>query len=135
MKVDEVAQDDDNIFEGKSKCIQYAVDNEGNYTQVKSVGLEAQNIALRLAWEEVNNRMKIAYDEVIIGNKSPICYYMEKEMMDLGILSETVLLPKLIVWLHLKPFWFSKLSSTTLLKYCDAFKLSDIEILKKIPKQ
>ena len=135
MKIGEVAQDDDNIFEGKTKSIQYAIDDDGNYTQVKSVGLEAQNIALELSWEEVNIRVKEAYNKVVLGDKSPIYYFMEKEIMDVSILSETVELPSWIVWFHLKPFWFSKLSTKTLSKYCSAFNLSNITELKELPEQ
>jgi len=133
MKVNEVAQDDDNIFEGKTKSIQYAIDDNGNYTQVKSVGLEAQNIALELAWEEVNLRIDNAYDRVVLGEKSPVFYFMEKEIMDINILSETVAMPSWIVWFHLKPFYFYKLSTKTLNKYCSAFNLSSIAELKELP--
>ena len=135
MKVDEVSQDDDNIFEGKGKFIQYAVDDEGNYAQVKSVGFEAHNIALALAWDEVNARTEEAYNKVVLGDKSPIYYFMEKEIMDINILSETVELPSFIVWFHLKPFWFSKLGAKTLNKYCSAFNLSSIDELKELPIQ
>lgn len=125
MKIDEVAQDDNNIFEG-SKCIQYAVDDNGKYVQVKSVGLEAQNIALDLAWDEVNEAISSALEEVKSNTKSPIYYFMKKEIMDISILAESVYLPMILVWLHLKPFFFNRISASNLEKYRIAFKLDSI---------
>ena len=135
MKKNEVPQDDDNIFEGKTKSIQYAIDENGNYVQVKSTGFEAENIALKQAWEEVNEKIEEAYNLVKKGEKSPVYYYMHKEIMDFGILAETVGLPKWRVKRHTKPKVFAKLNDKILEKYRKAFNLKTIDDLKNIPDE
>lgn len=130
MKENEVPQDDANIFDGKTKSIQYATDSNGKYIQVKSVGFEPSNIAIQRAWEEVQEKIDEALKEVKSGTKSPIYYFMRKEIMDISILSETVKIPKWRVKRHLKPKVFVKLNDKILKKYGDAFGLSNIELLK-----
>ncbi len=133
MKKNEVPQDDDNIFEGKTKSIQYAIDENGNYVQVKSTGFEAENIALKQAWDEVNEKIAEAYKLVKNGEKSPVFYYMHREIMDVAILAETVGLPKWRVKRHFKPKVFAKLKLKILEKYRKAFNLKTIDDLKNIP--
>jgi len=132
MKESEVPQDDANMFEGKTKQIQYALNEEGKYVKVKSVGFEASNIAIEQAWEEVNESIKEALEEVKSGKKSPIYYYMRKEIMDVGILAESVNIAKWRVKRHFKPKVFSKLSKETLEKYRIVFSLESIESLKQV---
>lgn len=132
MKANEVSQDDAQIFEGKTKSIQYAIDENGNYVEVKSVGLEAENIVIERAWEDVRESIQDALGEVKDGTKSPIFYFMKKEIMDLNILSETVGIAKWRIKRHFKPNIFAKLKIKTLEKYTKAFNLKNIESLKNI---
>ena len=88
MKKKDVPQYASKIFEGE-KFIQYAVDENGDYVQVKSDGLEVIETTLLQAWDEVNEEMKFAFEDVKNNKKSPIYYFMKKEIMDIQILSET----------------------------------------------
>jgi len=132
MKTENVSQDDANFFEGKSSSIQYAVDENGNYTQVKSLGLEPSNIVLQQAWDDIKEESEHALEDVRKGLKSPIYYFMIKEIMDVKILSETTGLSRWRIKRHFKPRIFNKLSDKLLLKYIDAFKLKNVEDLKAI---
>jgi hypothetical protein len=66
---------------------------------------------------------------VLSGEVSPIAYYMEKNLMDLKLLSDYVGLPKRKIRKHLKPDRFKKLDEETLLKYAETFGIS-VEMLR-----
>ena len=64
-------QDDANILEGKLKVLKYAVDSDGSYTKVKTVGWEPENIVLNQAWDEINEKVALVRDQVKAGKLSP----------------------------------------------------------------
>ena len=76
MKENEVPQDDGNLFEGKTRDVQYAVDKNGKYVAVKSIGWDPKNAMLHQAWEVENKKISEAKDLVIKGIKSPIYFHM-----------------------------------------------------------
>ncbi len=59
MEKDKVPQDDDNVLEGKLKVVKYAIDDDGSYTKVQTVGWEPENIVLYQAWEVINERVEL----------------------------------------------------------------------------
>ncbi len=131
MKEYEVPQDDANMFEGKTQEIQYAIDNNGHYKQVKSVGWEPKNIVMQQAWNEVSENIKGALQEVAEGKKSPVFFFMHKNIMDLSLLSEYTGFFKWTIKKHFKPNVFKKLSDKKLEKYTEAFRLKNIQELKE----
>ena len=73
---------------------------------------------------------------VLQGELSPIAYYMEKQIMDPGLLAKYIGTWKWKVKKHLKQKHFQKLDRETLAKYAEVFditaeQLLDIESLKK----
>jgi len=130
MKEHEVPQDDANMLEGKTREIQYAIDENGRYKQVKSVGWEPKNIVMQQAWDDVNENVKSALKDVLNGEKSPIFYFMHKNIMDIRILSEYTGFFRWTIKKHFKPEIFKKLSDKKLQKYVEAFRLSSINDLK-----
>ncbi len=129
MKANEVPQDDENLFEGKFTLLQYAIDDKGSYTQVGSKGWEPENIALKQAWEEINNKTETAKQRVIRGEASPLVYFMEKNMMDLGLLAAEMNKWSWQVKRHLKPSIFDSLGQKTKEKYAKLFNVSVDELL------
>lgn len=129
MKKEEVPQDDANMLEGKFKEPCYAVDEEGKYTTVKSVGWEAKNIVMQQAWDAVHERVEEVRAQVEAGELSPIAYYLEKQLMDLVVLSGYTGFFRWTVKRHMKMKNFDKLSEQKLQRYADAFDIS-IDILK-----
>jgi len=130
MRVSEVPKDDANVLEGKTSFVQYAVDNNGNYVQEKSPGFEPQNVALEQAWDEVHEKTQEALQEVIQNKKSPIYFFMHREMMDISLLAEYMDFWKWKVKRHLKPSNFSKLNKELLEKYAEIFRLEDVNDLE-----
>ncbi len=124
MKKNEVPQDDANMLEGKLKEPCYAVDDEGNYTTVKSVGWEPKNIIMQQAWDAVNEKIEEIRQRVEAQELSPIAYYMEKQLMDLGVLAGYTGFFRWTVKRHLKMKNYKKLNDIKLQKYADAFDVS-----------
>jgi hypothetical protein len=136
MKKKEVPQDDANMMQGKFREPVYSLDEDGNYTTVKSVGWDPKNAVMQQAWDHINEKVEETKQKVIEGQLSPIAYFMEKNIMDVGLLSKYMGLWKWTVKKHLKPKYFNKLSEERLAQYADIFditpgQLKDINQLKK----
>ncbi len=130
MKKKDVPQDDENLFEGKFKVVKYALDEEGNYGTVGSVGWEPENTVLNQAWDEINEKVAETASKVKAGELSTLAYHMEKNIMDVGMLSQYMDISKRNVSKHLEPSGFNTLDEKTLKKYADVFDVS-VEELKK----
>jgi len=133
MKKEDVPQYDNNLLNGIRE-IQYAVDEHGNYTEVKSPGWEPKNIALKQALFLIDEMIEDARKQVLNGKKSPVFFYMHLKQMDLNILKEESGFPKFILKRHFKPKIFKKLSEKTLKKYADIFGISTTK-LQTVPKK
>ena len=132
MKKEEVPQDDANMFEGKTRELQYALDEEGNYIAVKSVGWDAKNVVMQQAWDDVNEKINEARSEVMSGKKSVLYYHMVKNMMDVSLLAEYSGVWKFWVKRHLTPKGFRNIKEGTLNKYLSALNLTSLEDLQNI---
>ncbi len=137
MKAKDVPQDNANMFQGKLREPIYSLDKDGNYTTVPSVGWAPKNAVMQEAWDNVNEKIEQTKQDVIAGKLSPIAYYIEKNIMDVGLLASYMHMRKWTIKRHLKPKNFAKLSDDVLEQYATVFtinkeELTDIEILKKI---
>ena len=130
MKKNEVPQDDENLFEGKFKVVKYAIDDDGNYGTVGSSGWEPENVVLNQAWEEINKKVEETKKKIESGELSPLAYHMEKNIMDVGMLSQYMAISKRNVSKHLEPSGFDSLDEKTLKRYAEVFDIT-VEELKK----
>jgi hypothetical protein len=136
MKQDQVPQDKENLNEGKLAKLYYATDEAGHYVKVNSIGWEPETVAMQQAWEEVNHDVEDARRKVIEGKASPIFYYLKKDIMNIPMVASYVGTFSWVVRLHMRPYFFKRLSRKTLEKYAFTFRISvdqltDIEHLKK----
>lgn len=129
MKVNDVPQDPKK-FKGADevKKKMYAVDDDGKYTGVNSAGWEAENVATRLAWDTVDEELIETEKKVKAGELSPIAYYMQKCLMDIGLLAKYVGKWKFQVKRHMKPSVFKKLDKALLEKYASVFNITVTEL-------
>jgi len=136
MRKEEVPQDDANMLQGKFKKLMYATDGSEHYTEIGSVGWEAENVVLEQAWDEINEKVEEARAKVLAGESSILLYHMEKNLMDPAILSGYIGVLPFVVRLHMKPFFYKRLSEKTLAKYADAFRipLADMINIEKLKK-
>ena len=106
----------------------YATDESGNYTTVQSKGWEVKSTALNVTWDEIEKDLNTAFEEVKNGKASPILFYMEKKIMDLGLVASYTGFWKWQVKRHLKPEVFKTLSDKKLLKYSQLFDVTINEL-------
>lgn len=128
MKTDQIPQDDSNLSKKDLKELCYAVDENGNYTTALSSGWEPKSVALDGSIQLIQQRIENARQMVANGQASPIVYFMEKNKMDLSILSSYVGMWKWRVKRHFKPSVFTKLNDKILKKYADVFEISTEEL-------
>lgn len=133
MDQQSVPQDEENLNEGKVAKLYYATDSNGHYVKVNSIGWEPETVAMKQAWEVVNEEVEEAKRLVKEGKASPIFYFMKKNIMTVPLVSDYVGKWSLIVRLHMKPSFFNKLSDASLKKYADTFRIT-VEELTDINK-
>ncbi len=130
MEVKDVPQDDDGFLEeGKIRDLCYAIDENGNYTKVLSMGWAPKNEAMKQAWDEVMAEAEEIRQKVIDGELSPVSYYLTKNIMTLSILAQYTGIAKWKVKRHLKASAFKKLKESVLQKYAEVFNISVEELL------
>ena len=128
MKKEEVPQDDGKLLEGKFRVVKYAVDDDGRFEKVPSVGWEPENVVMEQAWEEIGQRLEDARQRFLRGECSPLVFHMEKNLMDIGMLSSYMNMSRLRVWWHCRASAFSRLSDATLQRYADVFQITVDEL-------
>lgn len=129
MKKEEVPQDNSSLSNNEITEVCYAVDENGNYTQVSSKGWEPKTIVQNETLQIIEERIAQARDDVKNGVASPIVYFMELHKMDMNILADYTGYWKWKMKRHFKPKVFQKLSDKALEKYANAFDI-DVDELK-----
>jgi len=129
MKTTDVPQDDANMFQGKLREPVYSLDADGNYTTVKSVGWDPKNEVMKDAWDSVNEKIENARQDVLSGKRSPLAYYIEKNIMDLSLVASYMGIWKCKVKRHLKPRNFNRLGDEMLEKYASVFNISKDQLI------
>lgn len=123
MKKENVPQDKGAL--GKiTKEVCYATDSSGKYVTELSNGWKVKTDALDVAWKDVEERIANARQKVLNNEASPILFFMEYRLMDIGILSDYTGFWKWQIKRHLKPEVFKRLSEKKLQKYAEAFNVS-----------
>lgn len=135
MREDEVPQDK-GIAEGL-KEVTYAVDAAGHYKLVPSAGWEPKNISNYQAWEVVAAQVAEARQAVLAGRISPLAFHMARNQMDTALMAQYMGLPRWRVWLHLRPWWFKRLTVAQLEGYAAMLRtsvaqLQDISLVAKM---
>lgn len=133
MRKEDVPQDDANMLEGKFKVVKYAVNENGEYVKVPSVGWEPENVALEQAWDVVHENVADARKKVVAGESSTLAYHMEVNMMDAALLAQHMGLHARVVKKHLVPAEFAALDNALLQRYADALMIT-VEELKQLPE-
>jgi hypothetical protein len=131
MKVEEVPQDGKYLGETNFRDLYYALDEEGHYCQVTSVGWNPKNEALSLTWDSISEETEHTRREVLAGEKSPLAYHLEVHLFDVGIFASYSGIPKKTIKKHLQPEAFKQLDDSMLKKYADVLNIT-VEELKKV---
>ena len=127
MKKDEVPQDLGSL--GKiTKEVCYVTDEQGNYTTELSKGWEVKTNALDVTWDDIEHKVAAAKEKVLKHEASPLLFFLEKNVMNIGILSSYTGFFKWQIKRHLKPGVFNKLSINKLNRYAKVFNVTVDEL-------
>jgi cation transport regulator ChaB len=123
MKKKDVPQDKSGLVDF-TREVYYAENDKGEYTTALSSGWEIKSEALNVAWDDIKERVEDAEQKVTAGVASPILFFMELRLMDLGLVASYTGFFKWQIKRHLKPEVFRKLSEKRLKKYAEAFNIT-----------
>ena len=122
MKKEEVPQDR-GLQEGQS-FICYAVNDNGKYEQVKSLGWSATNAASDFGFAYLNRGWHEAWEVASRGERSPLHYYMTLRMMTPSEVSRYMESSTWTVRRHLKPSVWAHLGEEIIARYAVLFRVS-----------
>ncbi|MBC7553697.1 MAG: hypothetical protein H7257_06930 [Taibaiella sp.] len=130
MDVSDVPQEPKDFKEGeKLKKLVYAVGKDGKYTGVTSAGWDAENFAMKQAWDDIEENLAATLAKVKNGTVSPIAYYMQKNLMELSLLAKYAGKWQWQVTRHMKPEVFAKLDRAMLDVYAGIFNITVEEMI------
>jgi hypothetical protein len=123
MKKQDIPQDKSHL-ENFTREVFYAKNEKGEYEAGLSKGWDVKTEALENAWKDIDERTAEALHLVKSGEKSPIYYFMELNLMDIPTLSAYTGFWSFFIKRHFKPSVFKKLNDDKLQKYADAFEIT-----------
>jgi hypothetical protein len=123
LKIEDVPQDDNDIFKGHGTKVMYAVGDNGKYTTVKSSGWDVEELVLLDVVNDFKEKAEEAKNRIRKGETSPIEYFMLKNFMDLPALARGMGIAQWRVRRHMRPDIFKKLDDRLLRTYADFFNI------------
>lgn len=128
MKTKDVPQHrEDSMLAGYQRAC-YALDEQGRYVVVGSVGWEVENVVNAQANDEVRAQIAAALARARRGAVSPLAYHMARRQMDVAMLAAYSGISRLRIRWHLRPSPFAHLPVTLLQRYADALQIPLAEL-------
>ncbi len=132
MKEENVPQDSETPTWGGLRKLLYAVDADGRYKDVRSVGWDVEAGATHGAIEEVERLALDAWRRAKAGTTAPLEYHMYKRRMDIALLAQTSGFFQWRIRGHFNPMRFARLPDRVLNRYVEALEI-DRASLKSLP--
>lgn len=123
MKKEDVPQDLSSLSR-VTKEVCYATDDSGKYITELSNGWNIKITALDATWQDIEGRIIAARERVLNKEASPLLFFMERGLMDIGILAGYTRFWKWQIKRHLKPDVFKNLPDHKLRRYAEVFNVS-----------
>jgi hypothetical protein len=108
----------------------YSFDKEKGFSASVDYQYDANQIIIRQSWDAAEERLNEVKQKVIEGKRSPIAYYMEKQLMEVPMLAAYMDMKKWKVRWHLTNRGFSGLNKATLQKYAEVLDIPLAELTK-----
>ena len=119
------AQQKDDLFYRNNRELFYSFDPEQKcYIRKVDFQYQANQVIIKQGWDVLEERIDDFKKRVEKGELSPLAYYMEKDQMEIAMLSAYSGFRKWRVKRHLKPKHFSKLTPEVLKKYASVFNVT-----------
>jgi hypothetical protein len=131
MKIKEVPQDGAILESTEVRDVCYALDEDGTYKEVLSVGWSPKNEAIQFAWSAINEESAKIRQEVIEGKLSPLAYHLSRLVMTPRILADYTGFSTRKIKKFCRPELFAGLNHEVLEKLAGALNIS-VEQLRSI---
>jgi len=119
-------QDEELIYRNNRE-LHYSFDPEKGFSRKIDYQYPGNQVIIQQGWEEVQRRLNEESKLMHEGKLSPLAWYMEKNQMDLSMLSSYTGLMKWKIKRHLRPDVFKKLKPAILARYASAFSVEPDE--------
>ena len=134
MRTDKVPQDGATTTYGGGRKLLYAVDRDGRYVSVQSVGWDVEAAATRSALEEIGRQRDAAWERASRGESSSLEYYMHYRRMDLPLLAQTSGFWAWRIRRHFRPTVYARLSDRVLRRYSEVLGI-DVQVLRVLIRE
>ncbi len=132
MEIREVPQEGNATLAGLRKAI-YARNADGRIVAVQSAGWEVEEIVTQQAVDIFSAYTAAAHARVVLGESSPLEYWMYARRMDLATLAQSSGLWRWRIRRHFRPAAFSRLAPAMLDRYADALGISRLTLCEPLP--
>lgn len=129
MKIKQVPQHADAIYEGEKKLI-YALDENNKFSAVSTLGWEAEIESLKAAINAINQCSDDALSRAISGKTSALEYHMYHQRLDVAMLAQAMGKFQWQIKRHFNPKIFSNLSDNVLEKYAEVLGIEVAELIE-----
>ncbi|MCX6281272.1 MAG: hypothetical protein NTU51_04865 [Bacteroidetes bacterium] len=119
----------DELIYRNNRELHYSFDPEQGYTRKVDYQYPGNQVIIQQGWDVVESRVRDVSARIKEGKLSPLSYYMEKNQMELPMLSDYTGFMRWRIKRHLKPGVFSRLRPATLAKYASVFDVGVNELL------
>jgi len=128
MKTRDVPQDQENSMLAGYQRACYAVDEQGRYVVVGSVGWEVENVVNAQANADVQAQIEAAWQRARNGEVSPLAVHMARRQMDVAMLASYSGFSRWRIRWHLRPGVYARLPEKILQRYADALQIPVTEL-------
>ena len=129
MKIEEIPQDEDPSYSGQKKLC-YAVDSDGRIVQGHSSGWKTEETVKLVAWDVIHKDLEHTRKLIREGRVSALSYFMKLRQMDARLLAQNMQTPVLRIYLHLRPYFYRRLSPAWLARYADCLEVPVRELVE-----
>jgi hypothetical protein len=130
MKIEQVPQENDAIYEGEAKLV-YATDTNGKINATQTTGWQVEIDSLKDVIQNINEQTSEALKRAQLGQTAALEYHMYHQRMDVSMLAQAMGKFKWQVKRHFNIKRFGNLSNHLLLKYATVLGI-DIARLKSL---
>lgn len=118
------------MLQGKTRDLYYVLDENGNYVNVLSTGWEAKNIVMQQAWDIINEAVEAVRVKVLNNEASTLLYHMEKNQMDIKLLSQYSGISRARIKEHIRPGGLGKATKAECEAYAESFRIRVEQLFK-----
>lgn len=120
--------------EAEIRRLMYAVDEDGHFVGVQSVGWDVSNTGFNTYWAAMSRIITAARQDVAQGRKSPLWYWMQVSLLDERMLADYLGLWTWRVRRHMRPAVFAKLRPALLDRYAEIFQIEP-QAVRSLPEK